>query len=1045
MDNNAKNAGICRPGRKGFMRIFSRILVLIVLVYVLFVLTGRALRKIAITQITEMVGTKVTAESLDLGFDGSVLIKNLAVLPWQRLKYDNTIFKARTVYARFSLASVLLFSPRLKTISVNDFVFDAQFDMDTAKWNTACLKLKGGGAGGDRIPFVVLENGILRYSRVSNSCSKTIAGVPLDAVLKPAENIKNACIFTLATASTGTFGRNTLNGFWRPGLVTIAGGIASADLPAFERVWKINVLAGEIKYDHSGIFAVNLKIKDLQNKHAAPGFSPDLENILFPEKLAALKPLEAFFSRFRPAGNADLELQAEGNFQNLSQTTVVGRLYCRDITICDRKFPYTVEHIKGWVDFSENQVLLNNLIGRHGNVDLAFNGSLTGLVSNRGYQIQITSENMALDSDLYAALSEKKQEVWSDFAPAGTAAINYCISRQTGQSAEKALAVKLLNAAVTYRHFPYPLKNLTGTIYFQPDAAIISSLLCQENSRTISLHGRVSYSYDQSSAYEIFIKAENLPLDNALAAALPAEESQLCTELARTGLINIEKLTGKVWAESATARPCYHLSLNTKQFQLSNDLIALLPPTMEKVVTDLQPSGNISVAADLLKDSSDSQLNYELTVNCLKNNATLQSLGYPLADICGTVTANKDSVTLNDITARVAHSIQIAPYVPTVKLNGHIIFAEKNPSVAHLQLSATDILFDKQFGLALPESLVAAYRKLSPTGRLDLDSVKLEISNDLAGGRSINFDGRIELKNCSFNTSPVITKAYAKFDKVRGSYSRALGLGATTARLVTADFRLKAKALTNAAAEGITYHPDGRTWLADNLVADCYDGTVTGKFQLKQADTGTWEYQLQSGFADIDLKQFLLDPEESENPAAAEQAQQNQNRTAGNDCTTGRMHGSLSAYGRLGSSDSRIGRCRLAITDMKLGKMSPLAKLLNVLKLTQPADFAFEQMLMDSYINHDKLFFQKFDLSGQALAFSGSGFMDLQNNSLDLTLTARGRRLASAEPDVLQSLTEGLGHAVVRMDINGTLYDPKVTTTALPVIKQSLQILGTKP
>lgn len=132
MDNNAKNAGICRPGRKGFMRIFSRILVLIVLVYVLFLLTGRTLRKIAITQITEMVGTKVTAESLDLGFDGSVLIKNLAVLPWQRLKYDNTIFKARTVYARFSLASVLLFSPRLKTISVNHFVFDAQFDLDTA-------------------------------------------------------------------------------------------------------------------------------------------------------------------------------------------------------------------------------------------------------------------------------------------------------------------------------------------------------------------------------------------------------------------------------------------------------------------------------------------------------------------------------------------------------------------------------------------------------------------------------------------------------------------------------------------------------------------------------------------------------------------------------------------------------------------------------------------------------------------------------------------------------------------------------------------------
>jgi hypothetical protein len=130
---------------------------------------------------------------------------------------------------------------------------------------------------------------------------------------------------------------------------------------------------------------------------------------------------------------------------------------------------------------------------------------------------------------------------------------------------------------------------------------------------------------------------------------------------------------------------------------------------------------------------------------------------------------------------------------------------------------------------------------------------------------------------------------------------------------------------------------------------------------------------------------------------------------------------------------------------MQVGKLSPLAKVLSVLKLTEPKDFAFNQMLIDSYIKHNTLLIQRFDLSGQSVAFNGSGSMDLQNQNIDLALTARGRRLATAEPSLLQSLTDGLGHAVVRMDISGNIYDPQVTTTTLPVIKKTLEILGTKP
>lgn len=128
---------------------------------------------------------------------------------------------------------------------------------------------------------------------------------------------------------------------------------------------------------------------------------------------------------------------------------------------------------------------------------------------------------------------------------------------------------------------------------------------------------------------------------------------------------------------------------------------------------------------------------------------------------------------------------------------------------------------------------------------------------------------------------------------------------------------------------------------------------------------------------------------------------------------------------------------------MQVGKLSPLSKLLGVLKLTEPKDFAFEQMLVDSYIKHNRLFFKQLDLSGEALAFTGSGWMDLQNQNVDLTLTGRGHRLSTAEPSVLQSLTEGLGQGVVRMEVSGNVYDLQVTTTTLPVIKETLEILGT--
>ena len=185
------------------------------------------------------------------------------------------------------------------------------------------------------------------------------------------------------------------------------------------------------------------------------------------------------------------------------------------------------------------------------------------------------------------------------------------------------------------------------------------------------------------------------------------------------------------------------------------------------------------------------------------------------------------------------------------------------------------------------------------------------------------------------------------------------------------------------------------------------------------------------GFENADLRRFLADTKRAETPE--------------NEYTTGQMGGSLSLNARIGDISTRIGACKLVINDMQVGKLSPLAKLLNVMQLTAPSDFAFDEMLVDSYIRHNELRVRKLDLAGRAHAFTGLGVLDLRNLDLDLRLTARGKRRATDDPSVLASLTEGLGQAVVRIGVTGNIHEPKVTTETLPVIGETLQIFGSKP
>ncbi|MHC4623195.1 MAG: hypothetical protein ACYS4W_04765 [Planctomycetota bacterium] len=477
---------------KGIRRWLAAGLILAFVLLLGFCLLVRALPQIAINQIVELTDAEVEAKSVDVSLDGSIFIEELVIAPPQQWRPCEPILKAETVYARFDLASLLLMSPRLKEINVDGFVFHALYDCDIDRWNVRALKIKPGHNGYAKMPLVQLERGTLKYSKILSGNVKAVAAVPIRAGFQPSREMPDGCGFSITTAKmAGGFGDSTLTGNWRPGSVSFAGGISSTNIPALERACSIDLLAAVLNYDASGDYSLEVRIRDMLSERTAVSDASAWQEPEFLKSLKAFSNLQKFFSRYDPQGWIDIDVTASGNFKHLSAGKFGGTVTCKDVSICDRKFPYPVEHITGQIALTENSVRLDNLSGRHGEVRMNFNGWTIDSGSERQYDIEVTSDNMVLNSDLYKALNPKHKKLWDSFSPKGVVGIDYHLRRLSPDDKRKALTVELLGTQGAYRNFPYPLKNVAGRLHFEHGQIIFSDVVSEYDGRGITINGKV--------------------------------------------------------------------------------------------------------------------------------------------------------------------------------------------------------------------------------------------------------------------------------------------------------------------------------------------------------------------------------------------------------------------------------------------------------------------------------------------------------------------------------------------------------------------------
>ena len=260
MPSDLKKSGRKSGGRKA-ARWFLEFVATSVLIWVAFVLGGRALPQIAIGQLSDLTNTKIDVKSVEFRFDGSVFIKDLVIRPRNSADYDNSILKADTVRVHFRLGSLLTLRPRVKEIFVDDFTLRIQYDSNNEEWNLSAMKIQLPGGGVGRLPLVWLEHGTVEYSKVVNGRVVVIANSPVSAGFRPAKKIVGGYSFDISSAVRQDLSKSAIFGNWQPGRVIVGGRISSKDVPGFERPWMVRAIDAELAYEPNKTCVLMAKIK----------------------------------------------------------------------------------------------------------------------------------------------------------------------------------------------------------------------------------------------------------------------------------------------------------------------------------------------------------------------------------------------------------------------------------------------------------------------------------------------------------------------------------------------------------------------------------------------------------------------------------------------------------------------------------------------------------------------------------------------------------------------------------------------------------------
>ena len=275
-------------------------------------------------------------------------------------------------------------------------------------------------------------------------------------------------------------------------------------------------------------------------------------NLVEIAKLNSSSKVQDFLNQIQAAGQIDMD----GRFRfDGTCWQATGNVNCRNMSLLYTKFPYRLENLNGQIALGGDSVAFQFQTPQK---DITLNGHVPIASPNqpqakRQGTLNIEAQRLPVDERLLTACPDKVEALLRSLEIGG--AVNAKISQTFTMGApanrDSRLRIELLKNTIRYRNFPYPVRDIEGTIDIHNGQIVAQNLHGSNHQAGVTIScmaqlpspdaGQTNGSLaSQEPRFELFVTGTNIFLDKEFYNHLPPNMGSLSQYIQPQGAVQIQ-------------------------------------------------------------------------------------------------------------------------------------------------------------------------------------------------------------------------------------------------------------------------------------------------------------------------------------------------------------------------------------------------------------------------------------------------------------------------------------------------------------------------
>lgn len=229
------------------------------------------------------------------------------------------------------------------------------------------------------------------------------------------------------------------------------------------------------------------------------------------------------------AGVVDLSLETSLSWAEGDPVALKATVDLRDCSAAWERFPVRVTDIRGRVTFDRGNIYYQDITGRAGPATVRLSGQTT----REKVEVHLVVRGRPLDREVYDAAPPEHKKLW-DRCGIESGIINVDHQSTWWREAkrfEASIRTEVRDVRATYKPFPYPLAEVTGTVRWEKGVSYIESLRGRRGNARVSVQGQIT----DAGVPDLTIEASDVPFDDTLYKALSPAWQRTYAELRPEG------------------------------------------------------------------------------------------------------------------------------------------------------------------------------------------------------------------------------------------------------------------------------------------------------------------------------------------------------------------------------------------------------------------------------------------------------------------------------------------------------------------------------